>query len=390
MVEPSSQNPPSSNKIPKEEPVTYEKPESSNPFLPAHKVNFDFDAITFATNNEVSLLYPEHLNSQYFKPVSDFISKCRLKEAFTRAPNQYAEYLAKFWYTAKTIEGSKIWVSTPTGGIKGEIGITTFRYAFRADYLPHSSEDVTSPSLALVRQWFSTIRYSGEIRVKGTLKKAFLPPRWRLLMGQIIYCLGGKSGGHYQISNKDVILLYCLENGVKVNFAKIIWDELLQKNAHNWALKQNQPEEPPFTDHMLAICQSARKGLRRKQSSKHASESQTEASKSKTSQSTKENQSSSAKDKNPNQPSASTPVDDEMHKEEQKAAGGLGATSEDKAYPQLSSGMSVFTHLTYFNLHFSLVSDINKKTKTRKKSDKTEHEIIKKSWSRGHFANWPK
>ncbi|GKF83314.1 hypothetical protein Tco_0244970 [Tanacetum coccineum] len=38
----------------------------------------------------------------------------------------------------------------------------------------------------------------------------------------------------------------------------------------------------------------------------------------------------------------------------------------------------------------NLVSNINKKTKTRQKSDETEHDIIKKSQSRGHFANRPK
>ncbi|GKC38188.1 retrovirus-related pol polyprotein from transposon TNT 1-94, partial [Tanacetum coccineum] len=30
-------------------------------------------------------------------------------EAFTRAPNQYKEHLSEFWYTAKTLEDSKIW-----------------------------------------------------------------------------------------------------------------------------------------------------------------------------------------------------------------------------------------------------------------------------------------
>ncbi|GJZ05123.1 syntaxin-124-like protein [Tanacetum coccineum] len=59
----------------------------------------------------------------------------------------------------------------------------------------------------------------------------------------------------------------------------------------------------------------ARSGLRRKQSSKHKSESKTEASKYKTDQSDQKNQSSSSK------PTASTLVVDEMHKEEQQAAG---------------------------------------------------------------------
>ncbi|GJR54769.1 retrovirus-related pol polyprotein from transposon TNT 1-94 [Tanacetum coccineum] len=57
------------------------------------------------------------------------------------APTQYKEYLNEFWYTTKTLEGSKVWVSTPTTGVRGNIG------------------------------------YSREIGAKGTLKKSFLPPR---------------------------------------------------------------------------------------------------------------------------------------------------------------------------------------------------------------------
>ncbi|GKE72730.1 hypothetical protein Tco_1534771 [Tanacetum coccineum] len=109
-----------------------------------------------------------------------------MREAFTRAPNQYKVHLSEFWYTAKTLEDSKIWVSTPTWGIRGEICITTFRNALRAHYLPHSSKYVTSPSLAVVE----------------------------VTDAQIIQCLGGKIGGHDQISNKDAIILYCLANGV--------------------------------------------------------------------------------------------------------------------------------------------------------------------------------
>ncbi|GJU48504.1 hypothetical protein Tco_1218059 [Tanacetum coccineum] len=84
-------------------------------------------------------------------------------------------------------------------------------------------------------------------------------------------------------------------------------------SVHNWALKPNQTEGPPFTDHMKAICNldvpvdskaskpssetekvpqgkkpGAKSGLRRKQSSKYTYESKTEASKSKTGQSEKE------------------------------------------------------------------------------------------------------
>ncbi|GJV81743.1 hypothetical protein Tco_1517613 [Tanacetum coccineum] len=73
-------------------------------------------------------------------------------------------------------------------------------------------------------------------------------------------------------------------------------------------------------------------------SPKHTSESKNVASKSKTGQSNQENQHGSALDNNLSQPSASTPVVDEIHKEEQQAAGGppsLGVTSEEGVGPQL-------------------------------------------------------
>ncbi|GJY12968.1 hypothetical protein Tco_0382277 [Tanacetum coccineum] len=145
MAESSIQNPSSPNLTPKEEPVTLNKPESPNPFLPAIQVEFTFKEISFTTNNEVVL--PD----------------------------------------------SNIWVSTPTGEVRGEI---------------------ERKKKQALRPWFATIEYNGEIRAKGTLKKSCLPPRWRLLMGKIIQCLGGKTGGLDQISNKDATILYCLENGV--------------------------------------------------------------------------------------------------------------------------------------------------------------------------------
>ncbi|GJZ52241.1 hypothetical protein Tco_0606756 [Tanacetum coccineum] len=141
-------------------------------------------------------------------------------------------------------------------------------------------------------------------------------------------------------------------------------------SVHNLTLKPNQPEEPPFTDYMKSIYKldvhvdskapkpssqteevpqgkkpGAKSGLKRKRSLKHTSESTTEESKSQTGQSKKETKSSSAKDKSPNHPSPPTLVVGEMHKEAQQAASGptsLGATSEEGAHLQLSSGMSAF------------------------------------------------
>ncbi|GKA45685.1 hypothetical protein Tco_0738481 [Tanacetum coccineum] len=154
---------------------------------------------------------------------------------------------------------------------------------------------VPPPSITIVRPWFAMIRYNGEIRVKGTLKKSCLPPRWRLLMGQIIQCLGGKIGGLDQISNKDATILYCLANDVQV-FS--VHNEILKPKP---LLKNIPHDHPP----MKAICYlddtcglqapeisspteevpqgkkpGARSRLKRKQSSKHTSKSTTEASKS--------------------------------------------------------------------------------------------------------------
>ncbi|GJY67120.1 hypothetical protein Tco_0469358, partial [Tanacetum coccineum] len=79
MAESSSQKTSSLEITPKEEPVTLDKPKSPNPFLPARQ------------------------------------------EAFTRAPNQYKEYLSEVWYTTKTIHDFKVWISSPIKGVKGEI-----------------------------------------------------------------------------------------------------------------------------------------------------------------------------------------------------------------------------------------------------------------------------
>ncbi|GJU30881.1 hypothetical protein Tco_1174470 [Tanacetum coccineum] len=207
----------------------------------------------------------------------------------------YKEYLAEFWYSAKALKESRVSFSMPSGGIHGKLGLNTFRNAIGAHYLSHPSEYVAPPSINDVREWFSTIRYGEVIFAKGTLKKSLLPPKWRLLMGQIIQCLEDKTGGYDQISNKDAIILYSLANGVNVDYANIFWEDLIIKLnkkirekvvpytrfvslllAHkmkedyrngkvthyptqtfsvlNWALKPNTPAGPSFTTHMLAIC----------------------------------------------------------------------------------------------------------------------------------------
>nr|GEX03801.1 hypothetical protein [Tanacetum cinerariifolium] len=241
-------------------------PQQEQPFVAAKQVGFNLEDIILNTNNEVALLYPEHNNKDHFKCVSDFISICCLRKSFIRSPNMYKGYLAEFWYSAKTLENSKVFFSTLTGGIYGEVGVNTFRNSIGAHYLPYYIEYVAPPSIDI-----------------------------RLLMAQIIQCLGGKTGVFDQITDKDVIILYSLANRINIDYASIFWEDIIIKlnkkhrenvipytrflsllmmhkmkegygdgeltlystqvfSVNNWTLKPNQPEEPPFTTHMLAIC----------------------------------------------------------------------------------------------------------------------------------------
>nr|GEX71753.1 hypothetical protein [Tanacetum cinerariifolium] len=160
----------------------------------------------------------------------------------------YKEYLAEFWYSAKTLENSKVFFSTPIGGIYGKVGVNTFRNAIGASYLSHSNKLVT----------FKALKSSSNVeRVPQETKP------------------GAKPG----------------------------------QKKHSISSKQ------PFV-------------------------SNKEATK------------------------VSTPMDTGIHKEDQQATGGptsLGVTSEARANPQLSSGMSVFNlnepiYLASFIIHFESAS----------------------------------
>ncbi|GJY24872.1 hypothetical protein Tco_0398530 [Tanacetum coccineum] len=111
------------------------------------------------------------------------------------------------------------------GGIRGEIGVDTFRNVIRANY---SNEYVASPSLTLVRPWFSSIGYNGEIGATGTLKKSSLPLRFISLFLE------------YMMPEYD-------HEDLTINPTQVFSD-------HNWKLKANQHEGPPFTGHVKAIC----------------------------------------------------------------------------------------------------------------------------------------
>ncbi|GJV24432.1 hypothetical protein Tco_1377127 [Tanacetum coccineum] len=155
-----------------------EEPGTPIPLDLATQVDFNLDEITFKENNKVALIYPDHPNKEHFKVVSDFFSKCHLREALIRTPTQYKEYLREFWYTGKVLKDSnKVWFSTPIGGIKGEVGVTSFINAIVENYLAHSRNYEVVPSIKTIREWFPTIGYNETIEATRTLKKVLLPPR---------------------------------------------------------------------------------------------------------------------------------------------------------------------------------------------------------------------
>ncbi|GJY42359.1 hypothetical protein Tco_0429629 [Tanacetum coccineum] len=261
----------------------------------------------------------------------------------------YKEYLAEFWYSTKALNNSKVFFSTPTGGIYGEVRVKTFRNVISAHYLPHSSEYVAPLSIDIVRSWFKIIGYGETVPAKWTLKKSFLPPRWSIFWEDIIFKINKK--------HKENVVPY-------TRFLSL--------------LTMHKMKEGYRDDHMLAICDAdmpvvfkapktsskaesvsqgtkpgAKSGYKKlSTSSKPPSMSSREATKggsckaptsSKTGHSKKRKETSSAMDSNLSQSQVSTLVDTGMHKKDQQATGGptsLGVTSEARANPQLNSGMS--------------------------------------------------
>nr|GEY72830.1 hypothetical protein [Tanacetum cinerariifolium] len=274
----------------------------------------------------------------------------------------YKEYLAEFSYSSQSLENSKVSFSVPTGRISGVVGINTFRNAIGAHYLPHSSKYVAPPLIDVVRKWFAMIGYGEEEGLNIKLKKKQrekVVPYTRFLSLLIMHIMKEDYG-------TDEVTLYPTQ----------------VLSVNNRALKHNQPKEPPFTAHMLAIyntstpmvfkapktsskAESVSQGVkpgaqtRHKKlltSSKQPSVSNKEATKggsskapngSKTGYSRKRKESSSAIDSNPSQPLVSIHVDTELHKEDQQATGGptsLGVTSKERANPQLSIGTDPHVH----------------------------------------------
>ncbi|GJS26628.1 hypothetical protein Tco_0487248 [Tanacetum coccineum] len=94
------------------------------------------------------------------------------------------------------------------------------------------------------------------VEAKGTLKKSLVFPRWRLLMAQIIQCLGGKTRGFDQITNKDAIILYSLANEVNIDYAKLIWKDIITKLN-----KKTREKVVPYNRFLSLLLEHKMKGM---------------------------------------------------------------------------------------------------------------------------------
>ncbi|GJR76221.1 hypothetical protein Tco_0088586 [Tanacetum coccineum] len=137
--------------------------------LTANRPNIQFSTALCKTSRK-------HKESHLISVKNFQVPKCENKQQSVTMFSTEAEDIAAAG--SKALENSKVYFSTPTGGIYVKIGVHTFRNSIGAHYLPHSSEYVAPPSIDIVRPWFETIGYGEAVPAKGTLKKSLLPPRW--------------------------------------------------------------------------------------------------------------------------------------------------------------------------------------------------------------------
>nr|GEV20536.1 hypothetical protein [Tanacetum cinerariifolium] len=90
------------------------------------------------------------------------------RKPFIKSPNMYQEYVAKFWYSSKALENSKVSFLISIGDA--------------------------------VRKWFLMIRYGEEVSTKRTLRKSLIPPRWskEATKGGSTKASTGSKTGHFK------------------------------------------------------------------------------------------------------------------------------------------------------------------------------------------------
>nr|GEV31486.1 hypothetical protein [Tanacetum cinerariifolium] len=251
----------------------------------------------------------------------------------------YKEYLAEFLYSAKSLENSKVFFSTPTGGIYGEVGVNTFRNSISAHYLPHSSEYVAPSSIDIVRLWFKTIGYGEAVPAKGTLKKSLLPLSLAneinidyaiIFWEDIIVKLNKKHREKVvpYIRFLSLLMMHKMKEGYRDDKRVVFKAPKPSSNAKRVPQGTKPGAKPGHKKHSTFLKQPF---VSSKEATKGGSSKAPAGSK--TGHSKKRIESNSTVDSNPSQPPVSTPVDTGMHKKDQQATGGptsLGVTNKIK------------------------------------------------------------
>ncbi|GJR63562.1 hypothetical protein Tco_1505724, partial [Tanacetum coccineum] len=90
----------------------------------------------------------------------------------------------------------------------------------------HLANMLTPPSIDIVSYGLKSIGYGKNIHTK---------------------CLGGKTGGFDQITNKDAIILYSLANEINIDYANIFWEDIIIK------LNKRHREKPASGNDALVV-----------------------------------------------------------------------------------------------------------------------------------------
>ena len=168
--------------------------------------------------------------------MNSFLLHCPLHDAMTLTPSYlYHTYLCEFWYTAEVQLNDSINFTLKNGSVCCTLDLSLFRDSLNLNYLKEGEEFATLPPSVNLRDVFAYCGHpnirnpNGSVKTSGTVHLSGLTTTWRYLFSHIVECVGGKSGGLDQVNEMEMKIGYCLYKGLKVDYAKIIFDNLLQK-----------------------------------------------------------------------------------------------------------------------------------------------------------------
>ena len=177
----------------------------------------------------------------YSKEFMKFLYNCPWKSAFLSTPYfQYQNYLREFWATAKAFD------PTPStdennlrplreylirfslnGGQQYTLDYKTFCTSTGLDY--NKGVYVAHPEPSTVKDGLKQIVLDPTFLDKTPVTKSSFPVAWRILFTFVIQVLGGNHSSTEQVNSIQLMMAYCLMNGVTVDIGEIIYSDLVTK-----------------------------------------------------------------------------------------------------------------------------------------------------------------